>query len=266
MSFNKHSVSFMLAIALITALQPAIAEKHAATKKQPEKQQQKPQDKPQKNQIEQPSSAIAGFKSNEETISYAVGASIGRNFKKDGISVNPKLFIQGFNDALMGAKLKMSEKEFKSVLASFQGEVRRKIAANQKEKSLQNQQKADAFFAENAKKAGIVTLPSGVQYKELKAGNGAKPTDSDIVEVHYRGTLLDGTEFDASPEGKTTYLKLAQLIAGWKEAIKLMPVGATWQLFIPSKAAYGERGVGNDIAPNEMLIFEVELVGINTKQ
>jgi hypothetical protein len=156
MSFNKHSVSFMLAIALITMLQPAIAEKHATAKKQPEKQQ-KTQNKPQKNQTEQQPSAIIEFKSNEEAISYAVGASIGRNFKKDGISINPKLFVQGFNDALVGAKLKMSEKEFKSVLASFQSEVRRKMAVNQKEKSLQNQQKAAAFFAENAKKVGVVT-------------------------------------------------------------------------------------------------------------
>lgn len=156
----------------------------------------------------------------------------------------------------------MSEKEFKSVLAGFQGEMRRKMAANQRDRSIKNQKKADEFFAENAKKTDVVTLPSGVQYKIIKAGEGAKPTDSDIVEVNYRGTLLDGTEFDASTAGKTVNLKLAQLIAGWKEAIKLMPVGSKWQLFIPAKLAYGERGVGTDIGPNEMLIFDVELVSI----
>jgi FKBP-type peptidyl-prolyl cis-trans isomerase len=245
MYFNKLHLSFILGAVLFT--QQAVAGKQAvAEKPQPEKSQ----------------SSIAGFKSDSDAVSYAIGASVGRNFKKDGFSINQKVFNQGLADALSGAKLKMSEKEFKSVLSAFQVEMRRKMAANQQEKGINNRKKADEFFAENTKKEGVVTLPSGVQYKILKAGDGQKPIDSDIVEVNYRGTLLDGTEFDASLAGKPTNLKLAQLIAGWKEAIKLMPVGSKWQLFIPAKHAYGERGVGNDIGPNEMLIFEVELLSI----
>ncbi len=240
MYFNKLPLSFVLGAMLLT--QQVIAE--------------------QKTVAETPPSSIAGFKSDNDAISYAIGASIGRNFKKDGFAINQKVFVQGLEDALTSAKLKMSEKEFKSVLAGFQGEMRRKMAANQKEKSIQNKNKADEFLAENGKKTDVVTLPSGVQYKILKAGEGQKPTESDIVEVNYRGTLLDGSEFDASVAGKPANLKLAQLIAGWKEALGLMPVGSKWQLFIPAKSAYGERGVGSDIGPNEMLIFEVELLGI----
>lgn len=246
MYFNKLHLSFMLGAVLLT--QHAIAGKPPAPaeKPQPAKQQ----------------ASMAGFKSDSDAVSYAVGASIGRNFKKDDITINQKVFVQGLTDALSGKKLKLSEKEFKSVLAAFQGEMRRKMAANQQEKSINNRKKADEFFAENTKKEGVVTLPSGVQYKILKAGDGQKPVDTDIVEVNYRGTLLDGSEFDASLADKPATLKLAQLIAGWKEALKLMPVGSKWQLFIPAKAAYGDRGVGNDIGPNEMLTFDVELLSI----
>lgn len=245
MYFNKLQLSFIFGAVLLT--QQAIAGKPApAEKPKPAKQQ----------------SSIAGFKSDSDAISYAVGASIGRNFKKDDIAINQKIFVQGLTDALAGSKLKMSEKEFKTVLSGFQGDMRRKMAANQKDKSIKNQKKADDFLAENSKKADVVTLPSGVQYKVIKAGTGEKPMESDIVEVNYRGTLLDGTEFDASPADKPANLKLAQLIAGWKEALRLMPVGSKWQLFIPAKAAYGERGVGTDIGPNEMLIFDVELLSI----
>jgi FKBP-type peptidyl-prolyl cis-trans isomerase FklB len=208
-------------------------------------------------------SAIAGFKSNEEAISYAVGASVGRNFKKDGVTINKDVFVEGLNDALNSTQLKMTEKEFKSILSGFQVEMRRKMAANQSERNNKNKIKAHEFLTENGKKADVVTLASGVEYKVIKAGDGNKPIDSDIVEVNYRGTLLDGTEFDANAPGKPANLKLAQLIPGWKEAIKSMPVGSKWQLFIPAKSAYGERGVGNDIGPSEMLIFDVELVNIS---
>ena len=234
MYFNKLQLSFILGVAFLS--QQVIAETQT--------------------------SAIAGFKSNEEAISYAVGASVGRNFKKDGFAINQDISVQGLNDALNSTKLKMTEKEFKSVLSGFQVEMRRKMAANQSERNNKNKIKAHEFLTENGKKADVVTLASGVEYKVIKAGDGNKPIDSDIVEVNYRGTLLDGTEFDASAPGKPANLKLAQLILGWKEAIKLMPVGSKWQLFIPAKSAYGERGVGNDIGPSEMLIFDVELVSI----
>jgi FKBP-type peptidyl-prolyl cis-trans isomerase len=260
MYFNKLHLIFILGA--IFLVQPAIAEKHTSTKKtktvKPKLVKPKPQKQPSKNQ----QSPDAGFKSNSDTISYALGASIGKSYKRDGITINQKFFIQGLEDSLSSAKLKLSENEFKSVLAEFQTEMRSRIIANKQEKSIQNQKKADEFLAGNSKKEGVVTLPSGIQYKILKTGSGEKPKESDIVEVNYRGTLLDGTEFDASPEGKPASLKLARLIAGWKEALGLMPVGSKWQLFIPPKFAYGEKGVGSDIGSNEMLIFEVELLGI----
>jgi FKBP-type peptidyl-prolyl cis-trans isomerase len=234
MYLKKLSISFMLAAVLVAPLASA----------------------------EEKQAVIGSFKTNEDAISYTVGASVGRNFKKEGVVINEKEFVKGLADGLAGAKLKLSEKEFTAVLQGFQGDMRRKMAANQKERSIQNQKKADEFLAANAKKEGVVKLPSGVQYKILKAGDGAKPMASDVVQVNYRGTVLDGTEFDASAAGKPANLKLAQVIAGWKEALLLMPVGSKWQLYIPAKSAYGERGVGNAIGPNEMLIFDVELVGI----
>jgi FKBP-type peptidyl-prolyl cis-trans isomerase FklB len=206
---------------------------------------------------------INAFNSKSDTLSYAIGASVGRNFKKEDFTINQKIFTQGMNDGLSGAKLKMTESEFKSVLTAFQSEMRREMASNQKEKSVKNKQKADEYLAANGKNAGVITLPSGVQYKILKAGDGQKPMESDVVDVNYRGTLLDGTEFDASLPGKPASLKLAQLISGWKEALRLMPTGSKWQLFIPAAHAYGDRGVGTDIGPNEMLVFDVELLSIN---
>jgi FKBP-type peptidyl-prolyl cis-trans isomerase FklB len=260
---HKLPLSFILATALLT--QQAYADQHSAaeqkaTTEQKAATEQKTADEKQAPETQQ--SSIAGFKSNSDAISYAIGASVGRNFKKDGVTVDQAIFIQGLTDGIAGTKLKMTEKEFKSVLTGFQGELRRNMAANQKDKGIKNRKKSDDFLAENGKKEGVVTLPSGVQYKIIKAGTGEKPVDSDMVEVNYRGTLLDGTEFDASAEGKPVNLKLAALIAGWKEALKLMPIGSKWQLFIPAKHAYGERGVGTEIGPNELLIFDVELVGI----
>ena len=234
MYIKKLPLSFIFGLLLVT--------QHAIAEKQP--------------------TVIAGFKSDNDSVSYAIGASVGRNFRKDSYDVNRKTFIQGLDDGLSGSKLKMTEKEFKTVLADFQGEMLRKMAANRQGKSIQNKKKEDDFLAVNAKKSGVVTLPSGVQYQIIKAGDGSKPVDADMVEVNYRGTLLDGTEFDASLPNKPVDLKLTQLIAGWKEAIKLMPAGSKWQLFIPAKYAYGDKGVGSDIGPNETLIFEVELLAI----
>lgn len=209
-----------------------------------------------------PAAPGSPFKSQIETISYGMGASIGRNFKKEGVEIDQKLFIEGFKDAFSGAKLKMSEQEFKSVVSNFQRDMRAKMVANQRELGIKNKQKEADFLAENGKKEGVVTLASGLQYKILKTGEGTKPLDSDIVQVNYRGTLLDGTQFDGSLPDKPVDLKLAMMIAGWKEALKLMPVGSKWQLFVPAKLAYGDKGVGSDIGPSEMLIFEIELLNI----
>jgi FKBP-type peptidyl-prolyl cis-trans isomerase len=210
-------------------------------------------------QDQQPASP---FKNDKDKTSYAMGASVGRNFKKQGFEINQTLFDKGLKDALAGDKLELSEKEFKSVVSSVQSELRRKMVADRRESAIENKKKGDEFLAENKKKEGVVTLPSGLQYKFIKAGNGKLPQDLNLLVINYRGTLLDGTEFDASEPGKPVNLKMAQLIPGWREAMKLMPVGSKWKLFIPPQLAYAERGVGSDIGPNETLIFEVELLDL----
>ena len=202
------------------------------------------------------------LKTKEDMVSYGIGVEVARNFRKDGVEVNLDLLVRGLKDAYAGRELVVPEKELRPLMREFQGDVRRKMVANRRTAGLDNKKKAEDFLAENKKKEGIVVLPGGVQYKVVKMGNGPQPKDSDIVEVHYRGNLLNGSEFDATAPGKTANLKLSALIPGWRDAVKLMPAGSKWQIFVPPEQAYGERGVGSDIGPNELLIFDVELVGI----
>jgi len=170
--------------------------------------------------------------------------------------------MKGMKDGYAGDKLLIPEKELRSVMAGLLGEMRQKMVANRKELGAKNKLKGEEFLAANKTKEGVVTLPNGIQYKILKAGDGKKPAETDMVSCIYRGTLLDGTQFDGTDDGKTSTLKISQLIMGWKEALKLMPVGSKWQIFLPYNLAYGERGVGADVGPNETLTFEVELLGI----
>jgi FKBP-type peptidyl-prolyl cis-trans isomerase len=205
----------------------------------------------------------APLKTQKDMLSYGIGVSIGKNLKKEGTDVDLNLLITGLKSSLAGEHLLLSDKEWRSVLSSYQNEIslRAKVAKQQAMET--NKKKSDIFLAENKAKEGVIVLPSGVQYKILKAGDGSKPTDSSMVQVNYRGTLPDGTEFDATTPDHPANLKLSALIAGWKEALKLMPIGSKWQIAIPPQLAYGERGIGSDIGPNEALIFEVELVAIN---
>lgn len=202
------------------------------------------------------------LKSEKEIVSYGIGVDIARNFKKQDADVDIDLLLKGLKDGIAGGNLLMPEKDLRKHLNAFQAEIRKKMVLNRRAASDDNKKKGAAFLEENKKKEGVVTLPSGLQYKIVKAGTGKKPIDTDTVECSYRGTLLNGTEFDATETGKTATLKLTQLIAGWKEAMKLMPVGSSWKLFVPSQLAYGDRGVGSDVGPNEVLLFDVELVGI----
>ncbi|MBS1159161.1 MAG: peptidylprolyl isomerase, FKBP-type [Proteobacteria bacterium] len=201
--------------------------------------------------------------SDKDKLSYGIGVSVARNFKKQASDVDIDLMIKGLRDALAGDRLLLPEKDLRRVMNAYQTEIRQKATLTRRTAIEENRKKSEAFFAANRAKDGVVTLPSGLQYRVLRAGQGRKPIDSDQVICNYRGSLLDGTEFDASEDGKPASLKLSALIAGWKESMKLMPVGAKWQIFIPPQLAYGERGVGSDIGPNETLIFEVELLAIN---
>jgi FKBP-type peptidyl-prolyl cis-trans isomerase len=204
------------------------------------------------------------LKTDKDRISYGVGVQTGRNLRKDGIEVDVDLLVRGMKEGLAGDKLLVSEKELRQIMNGFQGELRKKIAANRRILGDDNKKAGTAFMAENGKKEGVVTLPSGVQFKIVKAGDGKKPIASDVVLVNYRGTRLDGFEFDASADGKPAELQVSQLIAGWKEALQMMPSGSKWQIVVPAERAYGPRGVGQDIGPNQTLLFDVELVAIKS--
>jgi FKBP-type peptidyl-prolyl cis-trans isomerase FklB len=202
-------------------------------------------------------------KTQKEKVSYSIGVNIGKNMKIQGIDVDQAFLIQGMKDGLNGAKTAMSEKDMDATMNSFQQEMMTKMQAKQKVDGEKNKKAGDAFLAANKNKDGVITLPSGLQYKILKEGNGAKPTATQTVKCNYRGTLIDGKEFDSSyKRGEPAEFPVGQVIKGWTEALQLMPVGSKWELFIPSDLAYGPNGSGQTIGPNSTLIFEIELISI----
>jgi len=205
--------------------------------------------------------AATEFKTDQEKRSYAIGSSMAKSIKQQGVNIDPEFISQGLLDTF-GGKSKLTESEIGAIMQNFQEEIRQKRMAEIQKAAAENKQRGAAFVAENGKKEGVKTLPGGTQYKVLKAGSGKMPTDDDTVLCNYRGTLVDGKQFDASQPGKPASFKVGQVIPGWREALKQMPVGSKWQLVIPSDQAYGERGAGNAIGPNETLVFEVELVSI----
>lgn len=205
------------------------------------------------------------LKTQKEMESYAMGVEVARNFKRQGIEVDLDLVMRGMKDAMTGDKLLLSDRDLMTTMNIFASELRKKQGKARLTAALDNHKEGEAFLAENKTKEGVVTLPSGLQYKILKAGGGKKPTEADTVECQYRGTLIDGTEFDSTNRaGQPAAFKLSDtnFIPGLREALKLMPVGSKWQLFIPHQLAYGQRGSGRVIGPNATLIFEVELVAI----
>jgi FKBP-type peptidyl-prolyl cis-trans isomerases 1 len=202
-------------------------------------------------------------KTKKEKISYSIGVNIGKNMKTQGIDLDQGLLTQGIKDGLNSSKTAMSDKDMEATMTAFQQEMMGKMQAKQKVDGEKNAKEGEAFLAANKKKEGVVTLPSGLQYKILKSGDGPKPTKEQTVKCHYRGTLIDGTEFDSSyKRGEPTEFPVGQVIKGWTEALQLMPVGSKWQLFIPSDLAYGPNGAGQMIGPNATLIFDIELISI----
>jgi FKBP-type peptidyl-prolyl cis-trans isomerase FklB len=196
-------------------------------------------------------------------LSYSVGYQVGGDFKRQGLDINPEMLLKGVQDSLLGKEPLMTPQEMRSTLAEVQKTVA--AAQNQKNKAQVEKNLAEGrvFLAENAKKAGVKTLPSGLQYKVIKEGFGAMPIATDTVTVHYRGTLIDGTEFDTSySRGKPATFRVDGVIAGWTEALQLMKEGDKWQVFIPPNLAYGEKGAGTKIPPNSPLIFDVELISV----
>ena len=212
-------------------------------------------------------SAPMALETQKDKVSYAVGINLGRGIHKEAVDVDPEILARGLRDGLSDAKPQMTDEEVQATLS----ELQKQVTAHQQELRQQavekNKKAGEAFLAANKDKPGVVTLASGLQYKIIEPGTGPKPTASDSVVCNYRGTLIDGTEFDSSyKRGQAATFPVGQVIKGWTEALQLMPVGSKWQLFIPADLAYGERGTnGGPIGPNETLVFEVQLVSIQAK-
>jgi FKBP-type peptidyl-prolyl cis-trans isomerase FklB len=209
---------------------------------------------------------VTALDSEKAKTSYALGMNIAHTVKLQPFELDQNAFIQGVRDQLAGGKTLLTEEEMAAALDVLKNEMAAKAAEEAKIMGEANKTQGEAFLTANKTKEGVVTLPSGLQYKIITAGTGPKPTAADTVICNYRGTLLDGKEFDSSyKRGQPLSIPVGRVIKGWTEALQLMPVGSKWQLFIPSDLAYGERGAGADIGPNAALIFEVELISIQGK-
>ncbi len=207
------------------------------------------------------------LKTQKDKLSYAIGMDMGGSLKRNAIEVDIDALVKGLKDALAGGKMMMTEQEQRETLMAFQKEFQSKQQERMKALAEKNKKEGEAFLTENKKKPGVKTLPSGLQYKVITEGKGASPKETDTVTVNYRGTLIDGTEFDSSyKRNEPATFPVKGVIKGWTEALQLMKEGAKWQLFIPSELAYGERGAGGTIGPNATLIFEVELLKIRPKE
>jgi FKBP-type peptidyl-prolyl cis-trans isomerase FklB len=203
--------------------------------------------------------------SRKDKLSYAYGVELARGLKWQRMDLDLDLMVKGLRDAFSGDKLLITADDVVETLKTFQEERKQDLEHARKMISEKNKKAGEEFVAENVKKDGVVTLPSGLQYKILKQGDGKRPALDDKVACHYRGTLLDGREFDSSYQrNQPATVPVKGVIKGWSEALQLMPVGSKWQLFIPPQLAYGDRGVGG-IGPNATLIFEVELISIQDK-
>jgi hypothetical protein len=208
------------------------------------------------------------FKDRAAQESYAIGAQTAKTLRKDKIDIDIEMLVRGFRDGVsddVGA-LRMSDKELKMVMSRVQQDVRKNMVLNRREQGERARTEGPEFLASHALEAGVLKTPSGVQYQVIQAGKGAKPELSSTVLVRYRGVLLNGYEFDASPEdGSPGRLVVAQTIAGLKEVLQMMPVGAHWKVVLPAALGYGDRGRDAELGPHEVLRFDIELIGIEDK-
>lgn len=213
-----------------------------------------------------PAFAQEAPKDKKDKVSYSIGADIGKNLKRSELDINPDMLAKGISDAISGNKSLMTDEEMTASLQELQGEMQAKMTAKAAEAASKNKEAGEKFLAENKTKEGVKTTASGLQYKVITEGKGEKPKATDTVSVHYSGKLIDGTEFDSSiKRGEPAEFPVNQVIPGWTEALQLMPVGSKWQLVIPSGLAYGENAPPQ-IGPNQVLVFEVELLGIKKEE
>jgi FKBP-type peptidyl-prolyl cis-trans isomerase len=205
----------------------------------------------------------SALKSDKDKLSYTFGANFGKSLRQQEIEINTEIFIKGMKDGLSGEKMLLTDQEMKETMTSFQKEMAAKQAEKRKALGEKNKKEGEVFLAANKSKEGVKTLPSGLQYKVITEGTGKTPKATDSVVTNYRGTLIDGTEFDSSYQRKApATFKVTGVIKGWTEALQLMKEGSKWQLFVPSELAYGERGAGPNIGPNAVLVFEIELISV----
>ncbi len=198
-----------------------------------------------------------------DKLSYSIGADLGKNFKTQGIDINPTALAKGMQDGMGTAPLALTEQQMKDVLNKFQKDLMAKRTSEFNKKADDNKTKGETFLADNKSKPGIVVLPSGLQYKVIENGTGTKPGKADTVTVEYTGRLINGTVFDSTDKsGKPATFQVSQVIPGWTEALQLMPAGSTWEVYVPSNLAYGPRSVGGPIGPNEALIFKIHLISV----
>jgi FKBP-type peptidyl-prolyl cis-trans isomerase FklB len=204
--------------------------------------------------------------SNKDDVSYGLGVSIGNAWKRQGLEseqVNLEQVKQGIADAISGGVTRLSDDQLRELMTNFGNEMRTRQQERRQEQGQKNKSEGAAFLEENKRQPGVQTTASGLQYNVVTEGSGPSPSSADTVVVHYRGTLIDGTEFDSSHRrGQPATFGVGQVIPGWTEALQMMKVGGKRRLFIPSELAYGERGQGNIIGPNAVLVFEVELIDI----
>jgi FKBP-type peptidyl-prolyl cis-trans isomerase len=210
--------------------------------------------------------AAAVFPKFEDRFSYALGMNLGMQLHRQSVDVDPNLLIEGLKDALAGGKTKLTEEEVRATFTEMQAAVTKKQQEKTAAMGEANKKEGAEFLAANKTKPGVVTLPSGLQYKIITTGTGPKPTTADSVVCNYKGTLINGKEFDSSyKRGQPATFPVTGVIKGWTEALQLMTVGSKWELFVPADLAYGEQQRGPDITPNSTLIFEVELMSIQEK-
>ena len=254
----------IIAVLVLVAVGAVVSAKTLAQQAPPAGSQKPPAAKPAQTPPAKNAAPAVALTTDRDKESYALGMNIAKGLKAQDVDVDTALLLRGVKDTLSGAKPLLSDEEAKAALTKLQGDVRQKQEEERKALGEKNMKEGAAFLAANKTKDGVVTLPSGLQYKILTPGTGPKPAATDVVVCQYRGTLLDGTEFDSSyKRGQPATFPLNRVIKGWTEALQLMPVGSKWQLFIPPDLAYGDRGApGSPIGPNATLVFEVELVSI----
>jgi FKBP-type peptidyl-prolyl cis-trans isomerase FklB len=212
------------------------------------------------------SPAVLTLKTLKDKNSYAFGMNIGRGLRQNSVDIDPAILMRGIKDVLAGGKTLLTDEEAQGMLTAIQNDLRKKQQDMRQQAGDTNKKEGEAFLAQNKTKDGVIALSSGLQYKIVKAGDGPKPAATDSVICNYRGTLINGTEFDSSyKRGQPATFPVGQVIKGWTEALQLMPVGSKWELYVPPDLAYGDRGAGPNIGSNATLIFEVELLSIQAK-